>query len=177
MGFSPLAAGTALLLFTTAAVAHTSSAPASPAVSVSSNSATEVSSLLGPLATDGGGSNSEDASASPTKKTNFVRIGQDEKLSSNVVGLDVYNTSNQDIGQIKDIALGPAGGTGAYIVSVGGFLGMGTRYVAVNSSDIQVSYSGTDQKWHAHTSATSDELKSAPEFQYNGRWNASCGPQ
>ena len=63
------------------------------------------------------------------------------------------------------------------IVSVGGFLGMGTRYVAVNSSDIQVSYSGTDQKWHAHISATSDELKSAPEFQYNGRWNASCAPQ
>jgi hypothetical protein len=88
----------------------------------------------------------------------FVSMSQNEKLSSNLVGLDVYNASNQDIGQIKDLAVGPAGRAGAYIVSVGGFLGVGTHYVAINPSDNKISYNSPDQKWHATTSATSDQL-------------------
>ena len=50
----------------------------------------------------------------------------------------------------------------AYIVSVGGFLGMGEHYVAVNPADIKVSYNGADKKWHATMNATADQLKSAP---------------
>ena len=61
----------------------------------------------------------------------------------------------------------------AYIVSVGDFLGIGEHYVAVNPADIKVSYNGSDKKWHATMNAPADQLKSAPEFKYNGRWNAS----
>ena len=61
----------------------------------------------------------------------------------------------------------------AYIISVGGFLGMGTHYVAVNPADIRVSYNATDKKWRATMDTNSDKLKEAPEFKYNGRWNAS----
>ena len=99
-------------------------------------------------------------------------IVNSDKLSSNVVGLDVYNNDNKSVGQIKDIAMNQHGRAEAYIVSVGGFLGMGEHYVAVNPADIKVSY-GSDKKWHATMSATADQLKSAPEFKYNGRWNAS----
>ena len=69
--------------------------------------------------------------------------------------------------------MGPQGRAQAYIMSVGGFLGMGERYVAVNPTDVKVSYNTSDNKWHASTNATTAELKSAPAFQYNGRWNAS----
>ena len=37
----------------------------------------------------------------------------------------------------------------AYIVSVGGFLGMADRHVAINPSDLKVSYNDSDKKWHA----------------------------
>ena len=94
-------------------------------------------------------------------------------MSSNLVGLDVYNNANKDIGQIKDIAMGPNGRTRAYIVSVGGFLGVGEHYVAVNPSSIKVSYNSSDKKWHATMDANANQLKAAPEFKYNGRWNAS----
>jgi hypothetical protein len=134
-------------------------------MSVSPDSVTEISEL--------GASNPNGPDANGAAPSQFVSIGQDEKLTSNLVGLDVYNGSNQDIGQIKDIAVGRAGRTRAYIVSVGGFLGLGTHYVAINPLDIKVAYNSSDQKWHATTSATSDQLKSAPEFQYTGRWNAS----
>ncbi len=139
-------------------------------MSVSPDSVTEVAEI----GTSGGGGASQPGSANGSPTTpQFVSVNNNDDLSSNLVGLDVYNSSNQDIGQIKDIALGPQGRARAYIVSVGGFLGMGQHYVAVNPSEIKVSYNGSDQKWHASTNATTAELKSAPEFQYNGRWNAS----
>jgi hypothetical protein len=73
-----------------------------------------------------------------------------DALSSNLIGLDVYNNSKQNVGQIKDIALN----TDAFILSVGGFLGLGTHYVAVNPADIKVSYNDSDKKWHATMDAT-----------------------
>lgn len=103
----------------------------------------------------------------------FVSIPSSDELSSNVVGLDVYNNENKNIGQIKDIAINPHGRTQALILSVGGFLGMGEHYVAVNPSDVKISYNDSDKKWHATMNATAPQLKAAPEFKYNGRWNAS----
>jgi PRC-barrel domain len=141
-------------------------------MSVSPDSVTEISEL-GTSGGNGPSDNGANASTSGASGPQFVSVGQNEKLSSNLVGLDVYDASNQSIGPIKDIAVGPAGRVRAYIVSVGGFLGMATHYVAMNPSDVQVSYNTSDQKWHAVTNATSDQLKSAPAFQYTGRWGAS----
>ena len=103
----------------------------------------------------------------------FVTLPNSDELASNLIGLDVYNTANKSIGQIKDIAMGPHGRTQAYILSVGGFLGVGEHYVAVNPSNVKVSYNSSDKKWHATMDANADQLKGAPEFKYNGRWNAS----
>jgi hypothetical protein len=53
----------------------------------------------------------------------FVTISGNSNLSSRVIGLDVYNDTEQDIGQIKDIAMDRHGRTQAYILSVGGIGG------------------------------------------------------
>jgi sporulation protein YlmC with PRC-barrel domain len=106
------------------------------------------------------------------KAGTFVTIPSSDELSSNLVGLSVYNKDNKDIGTIKDIAMNPQGRTQSYILSVGGFLGMGEHYVAVNPQSVNVSYDASAKKWHASMNATADELKAAPEFKYTGRWNA-----
>ncbi len=103
----------------------------------------------------------------------FVSVQNNDELSSKLVGLDIYNNSNQDIGQIKDIALNPNGRSQAYIVSVGGFLGLGEHYVAVSPSAVKFSYNTSDKKWHATMNATADQLKAAPEFKYTGRLDAN----
>lgn len=66
----------------------------------------------------------------------FTYVPAHDELSSNVVGLDVYNKDKQNIGTIKDIAL-DANGLNGYIVSVGEFLGMGDQYVVVRPSAIR----------------------------------------
>ena len=60
-----------------------------------------------------------------------------------------------------------------YILSVGGFLGMGTHYVAVDPGAVNITYDANQKTWRAAMNATKDELKSAPEFKYDGRWSAS----
>jgi sporulation protein YlmC with PRC-barrel domain len=121
----------------------------------------------------GGQAKSMEESRAGNSGSSFMAVPNSDELSSNVVGLDVYNHDNKNIGQIKDIAFNQQGHAQAYIVSVGGFLGIGDHYVAVNPSQIHVSYNDSDKKWHATMDATADQLKNAPEFKYTGRWNAN----
>ncbi len=95
----------------------------------------------------------------------FTNIPVKDELSSKVVGLDVYNNANQNIGTIKDVAYNGTSVNG-YILGVGGFLGMGDHYVAVRPSAIKLSYDAKDKKWHANMDANADQLKAAPEYKY-----------
>jgi hypothetical protein len=103
----------------------------------------------------------------------FVSLQHDDMLSSNVVGVDVYDNGNTDIGKIQDVAFDSAKAVKGYVLSVGGFLGMGTHYVAVDAASVKIKYDTGDKKWHANMNATKDQLKAAPEFKYEGEWNAS----
>ena len=95
----------------------------------------------------------------------FASVLAKDDLSLQLVGLDLYNNARQDIGTIKDIAF-DQNGVKAYIVGVGGFLGMGDRYVAVRPSAVTLSYDATEKKWHAVMDTNADQLKAAPEFKY-----------
>ena len=109
----------------------------------------------------------------PAQGPNFIQVQSGDMLSSNVVGLDIYNSQNNDIGKIQDIAFDSSKQVTGYILSVGGFLGMGTHYVAVNPGAVMVSYDASNKSWKATMNATKDQLKSAPEFKYDGQWTAS----
>ena len=109
----------------------------------------------------------------PSGMPNFINVKSDDMLSSNVVGLDVYNDQNNDIGKIQDIVFNNSKQMTGYILSVGGFLGMGTHYVAVDPDSVKVTYDASNKVWRATMIATKDQLKSAREFKYEGQWNAS----
>ena len=149
-------------------VIHAKDKDGNPVVmNVSPDSFTEMTEVVGDNSDKSAGQMGSSSSS------RFVSVPGADELSSNVVGLDVYNNDNKNIGQIKDIALNQHGRAQAYILSVGGFLGVGDHYVAVNSSEVKVSYNDSDKKWHATMNATADQLKAAPEFKYTGHWNAS----
>ena len=103
----------------------------------------------------------------------FLSLQPADMLSSNVVGVDVYDTANHDIGTIKDIAFDSSKTVKGYVLSVGGFLGMGAHYVVVDTDSVKVKYDDADKKWHANMNATKDQLTAAPEFKYEGQWNAT----
>jgi sporulation protein YlmC with PRC-barrel domain len=51
--------------------------------------------------------------------------------TSKVVGLKIYNDKNEDVGSINDLLTDKSGNIKAAVISVGGFLGMGSHLVAV----------------------------------------------
>jgi sporulation protein YlmC with PRC-barrel domain len=109
----------------------------------------------------------------PSKGPDFVQVKNDDMLSSNVVGLDIYNKDNNNIGKIQDVVFDKSNKIVGFILSVGGFLGMGTHYVAVDPGALSITYDTGNKTWRASMNATKDQLKAAPEFKYGGQWTAS----
>jgi hypothetical protein len=95
----------------------------------------------------------------------FSTVAKDEMFSSKLKGLSVTNQKDETVGEITDIAI-KNHEIDALILSVGGFLGMGERYVAVSPASVNVRYDAKDNKWLASMNTTKDALKDAPEFKY-----------
>jgi sporulation protein YlmC with PRC-barrel domain len=95
----------------------------------------------------------------------FSTVSKDEMFSSKLKGLSVYNQKNESVGEITDIAI-KKHQVDALILSVGGFLGMGERYVAVSPSSVNIRHDDKNNKWLASMNTTKEALKAAPEFRY-----------
>jgi hypothetical protein len=100
----------------------------------------------------------------------YVKALPTDVLSSNLIGLNVQNNAKETVGEIKDLVVSGSNLSGL-VLSVGGFLGIGERYVVVTPSAVTVVYSENDKKWTATMDSTKDALKAAPEFKYEGRWS------
>jgi sporulation protein YlmC with PRC-barrel domain len=70
--------------------------------------------------------------------------------SSKLIGVNVYNGSNEKIGDIKEIMLDKQGKADIVVISVGGFLGMGEHDVAIPFKDIRF----TDQPRNSSAKTT-----------------------
>jgi sporulation protein YlmC with PRC-barrel domain len=103
--------------------------------------------------------------AKPSDDKVFTAVEPGDDLSSRIINISVYNKDGQNIGTLKDVAFNQ-NGVKAYILGVGGFLGVGERYVAVQPQAVQLNYSANDRKWHAEMDANADQLKAAPQYKY-----------
>jgi sporulation protein YlmC with PRC-barrel domain len=57
--------------------------------------------------------------------------------ASKVVGLSVYNNSNESLGSINDLLMDKSGNIKGVVIGVGGFLGVGEHLVAVSFDKIK----------------------------------------
>ena len=81
---------------------------------------------------------------------------------SKIIGSSVVDDQNTTIGTINDLIITPNDRVPYAILSVGGFLGMGTKYVVVPYSVLQ-----PHDKTMMLPGATRESLKALPEFKYN----------
>jgi hypothetical protein len=81
--------------------------------------------------------------------------------ASKIIGATIVNDADEKIGNVDDLIVNRADRVPYAIVSVGGFLGMGEKLVAVPMGSLEFS---TDETVLA--GATKDMLKSMPEFKY-----------
>jgi sporulation protein YlmC with PRC-barrel domain len=84
---------------------------------------------------------------------------------SNWYDQNVYDPQENKIGEIKDMLLDEEGRIQAVIVSVGGFLGMGEKDIAVPFDAVAAAQ--RDNKWWLTMNATKDNLRTAPGFRFD----------
>ena len=106
------------------------------------------------------------ASATATESTGDFNVRG--AVSGNaLIGAKVHNAEKETVGSIEDVYLDAKGAVDSVVVSVGGFLGVGTKHVAVKWSDLKVGRDGKDLM--LTTNWTKDSLKAMPDYKYERR--------
>jgi hypothetical protein len=104
----------------------------------------------------------------PSGEVRFISINENALLSSALMGLEVHNEGRELLGKVEDVVF-----EGGQLVGIVLKVGQGSteeRYVAIDPSSISVTYIEGEDKWRAKVNAHPDQLKSAPEFRYQGKW-------
>ena len=82
--------------------------------------------------------------------------------SSKMVGSSVSNENNETVGTIDDLIITEGGQAPYAILSVGGFLGLGTKYVALPFTSLKIV-----EKKVILPGGTKEALQGLPDFKYN----------
>lgn len=92
-------------------------------------------------------------------------LPSDASTVTNWYKQNVYDPSESRIGEITDVLVDRDGKIDAFIISVGGFLGMGEKHIAVPFKAVHAAQ--RNGKWWLTMNATRDALRSAAGFKYD----------
>lgn len=105
----------------------------------------------------------------------FVASQQtDQWLSSKLIGIDVVGADDKKIGDVNDVLLDQQGKVHAYVIGVGGFLGIGAKDVALAPSAFQLVKDSNNNE-RLKLSMTKDQLEKAPAFERKQEPRATTG--
>jgi sporulation protein YlmC with PRC-barrel domain len=99
----------------------------------------------------------------------------DQWLASNFKGTDVVGTQDEKIGDVNDVLFDRDGKVVAYVVGVGGFLGIGSKEVALSPSSFQFIPGQSDNDYKLRLSMSKDQLKNAVAFEDNSSRATTTG--
>jgi hypothetical protein len=109
---------------------------------------------------------SSSAAATTNGKATFIhQQTSDQFLASKFKGTDVVGADDKKIGDVSDILFDKDQKVLAYIVGVGGFLGIGSKDVAIAPSSFQPVPGKDASDMKLRLSMTKDELKAAETFE------------
>jgi sporulation protein YlmC with PRC-barrel domain len=89
----------------------------------------------------------------------------DGHIASSLMGASVYNSAGKDgqnIGNVDDLVIDKDGKIVSVVVGVGGFLGIGSKDVAIDYA--QVKWEQGNGSWWIIVPTTADQLKALPDF-------------
>ena len=106
------------------------------------------------------------AAANPAGKAEFItKQSPDQHLATKFKGTDVIGAKDEKIGDVDDLLFDKDNKIIAYIVGVGGFLGIGAKDVAIAPSSFQAVPGKDASDVKLRLSMTKEELKAAAAFE------------
>jgi hypothetical protein len=107
----------------------------------------------------------------PVQKPQNISLWRASKL----VGENVRDAENKNIGKIEDLMLDSNGRVSFAVMSFGGFLGVGDKLFAVPWTAMRFEHKGNDVT-AVHLDVSKDTLEKAPSFARD-KWPDSADPQ
>ena len=98
-------------------------------------------------------------------EVNVAKVVTEGYSAKQLIGANVHNGQDKSVGYVHDLILAPDGELSLAIVEVGGFLGMGSKWVAVPAEMFEPS---DKSNIVILPKATEAELKKIPAFKYKG---------
>jgi PRC-barrel domain len=95
---------------------------------------------------------------------------QEGRRSSQIIGSTVYNDSDERIGTVDDLIVGQDGRLSEAVLSVGGFLGIGTKLVAVPYGELRFEPRGADRITDGPSPAARVAAPVVPDPRTEERW-------
>ena len=106
---------------------------------------------------------SEQAAVTPEGGAPSVTVLGSRQAQS-VLGKEVRSSADENMGRIVDVVVDRAGRVRAAVIDFGGFLGVGSRKIAVDWNALD--FGSNDRKRDVVTLAlTRDQVKAAPEYK------------
>jgi sporulation protein YlmC with PRC-barrel domain len=96
-------------------------------------------------------------------KSTLTELPAADIRAEELVGTTVYGADDANIGEIGDVVLTADGKIDAYIIDVGGFLGMGEKEVAVGSENLAF-MADKDGNKYLYTTFTKEQLDAAATY-------------
>ena len=98
-----------------------------------------------------------------------------ETDATGVLGRMVRDTDGKEIGRIVDVVVDPAGQSRAIVVDVGGFMGVGSRKVAVSWASVHVPPPGAADK-RVTIDLSDEQVRAAPDYTDRSKPAVVVGP-
>jgi|AZIH01.1.fsa_nt_gi sporulation protein YlmC with PRC-barrel domain len=83
--------------------------------------------------------------------------------ASDLIGTDLKTSGDESVGEIGDLIIDQDGKVVAVVVNVGGYLGMGEKYVIIDWNAVKMS--GNADARDLRVDMTRDDLQSAPSYE------------
>jgi sporulation protein YlmC with PRC-barrel domain len=104
----------------------------------------------------------------------FYAVQPADMRASKLIGTNVYNLANENVGEIEDLIIDNGKTVKAVVVSVGGFLGIGDHNIAVQPGSVILSEK-RDGSARVVINTTKEDLKKAPAFNFADVDKAASG--
>ncbi len=99
--------------------------------------------------------------AAPAPPSNVQRVPPEQALA--ILGHTVSDPDGKNIGRLVDVLVGNDGEPQAAVIDFGGFMGVGSRKIAIQWSALHFAPANTKQPITLDLSQ--DQIKAAPEFK------------
>lgn len=95
-----------------------------------------------------------------------AEMGDVEQLTAETLqGSSVYGVNDETVGDIEDLVLGEDGRIQMVVISVGGFLGLGAKSVAVTFDELQILRNTQGDDYRFYIDSSEEALEAQPEYE------------